>query len=157
LIFLQQEGNQMAKEDVERFVGLLVSDDDFIEALKRNFDRAIVDRNLALDKKERLVLKESFETYVLPGTEIPTATGGTSPVAVPVAIAVAAAVAGAVAGSVATKVVDKVVKGSILTPMNQRIRDSILHRNLLTEAELQGTGVRDLRQLPVLRPFRREG
>ena len=64
----------MAKEDVERFVGLLVSDDDFIEALKRNFDRAIVDRNLALDKKERLVLKESFETYVLPGTEIPTAT-----------------------------------------------------------------------------------
>jgi hypothetical protein len=147
----------MAKDDVDRFVGLLVSDEDFVEALKRNFDRAIVDRNLALDTKERLVLKESFETYVRPGAETPMVTGGTSPVAVPVAIAVAAAVAGAVAGSVATKVVDKVMKSSILTPMNQRIRDSILHRNLLTEVELQGTGVRELRQLPVLRPSRRDG
>lgn len=147
----------MAQEDVDRFVGLLVSDDDFVEALKRNFDRALVDRNLALDKKERLVLKESFETYVLPGAASPMVTGGTSPVGAPVAVAVAAAVAGAVAGSVATKVVDKVVKGSILTPMNQRIRDSILHRNLLTETELESGGIRGIRQLPVLRPSRRDG
>jgi hypothetical protein len=139
----------MAKEDVERFVGLLVSDDDFIKALKRNFDRAIIDRNLALDNRERIILKESFEIYIRPETETPMVTGGTSPVGTLVA-----EVASSVATAMGRTIVGKTMKGSILTPINQRIRDSIIHRGLLTEADFEG--VRDIKQPPVLRPFKKE-
>jgi len=139
----------MPKEDVERFVGLLVSDDTFVEALKRNFDRAAADRNIKLDQRERIFLKEGFETYVQPELGSPAAIGAGSPVAAPVAVAVAAAVAGAVAGSVASKVVDKLAKSVLTSPLNMRIRDSLLHRGLLKETELDR--IRDIRELPVLR------
>lgn len=141
----------MAKEDVERFVGLLVSDDDFIKALKRNFDRAIIDRNLALDERERIILKESFEIYVRPVTETPMVTGGASPVGTLVV-----EVASSAAIQMSKTIVAKTMKGGILTPIDQRIRDSIIHRGLLTEADLEGRGLREIRQPPVLRPFRKE-
>lgn len=139
----------MPKEDVERFVGLLVSDDAFVESLNRNFDRAVLDRGIKLDQRERNILKEGIDTYVYPEKSLPSVVGGGSPVAAPVAVAVAAAVAGAVAGSVASKVADKLMNSSLITPVNMRIRDSLIHRGLLKTSDLDR--VRDIRQLPVLR------
>ncbi|MBI4321694.1 MAG: hypothetical protein HY675_24635 [Chloroflexi bacterium] len=144
----------MAREDVERFVGLLVSDETFVEALKRNFDRAIVDRGIKLDARERTVLKEGFETYVRPEAATPLAVGGPSVAAIPAAAvgaAVAASVAGSVAGNVATKVVDKLTNSALATPVNVRLRESIIARGLLKESDFEG--VREIRQPPVLRPF----
>ncbi len=126
----------MAKEDVERFVGLLVSDDDFVKDVSKDFDRAIAKRNITFDKKEGVILREGIDVYVKQPARAGRVTGpGT--VAVPVAVAVAAAVAGSVAGNVATKVVDKVTGSKILTPMNERIREVILSRGLLTKADFR--------------------
>jgi hypothetical protein len=145
----------VAREDVERFVGLLVSDETFVEALKRSFDRAVFDRGIKLDRRERAVLKEGLDTYVRPETAGPTAIGGPGPAAAPAAAAVGAAVAGAVAGSVAasvaTKVVDKLMNSVLVNPVNIRLRESIIHRGLLRESDF--AQVREIRQPPVLRPF----
>ncbi len=118
--------------DVERFVGLLVSDDDFVKAVRKDFDAAVESKGLKLNKIEKVTLKEGVEAYVEPvGARVT----GAGTVAAPVAIAVAAAVAGSVAGAVASKVVDK-LWSSRLTAINVRLRESILHRGLLQPKEM---------------------
>jgi hypothetical protein len=124
----------MAKEDVERFVGLLVSDDAFAKEITKNFDRAVSARNITLDKREQVVLKEGIDTYLHPRTgRAAIGRGGT--VAVPVAAAVGAAVAGAVAAEVATKVVDKLMDSKFVNPINERLREAIISRGVLTKRD----------------------
>jgi ATP-dependent protease HslVU (ClpYQ) peptidase subunit len=124
----------MPKEDVERFVGLLVSDDVFAKEVTKDFDRAVSARNIALDKREQIVLKEGIDTYLRPRAgRAAIGRGGT--VAVPAAAAVGAAVAGAVAAEVATKVVDKLMDSKFVNPINERLREAIISRGVLTKRD----------------------
>lgn len=122
----------MAKEDVERFVGLLVSDDNFVTAVKRDFNTSVRAYKLNLSKPEATILRESIENYTL--TPDVVSPGGT---VMAVGAAVGAAVAAAVAGNVATKVADKLMDSKIATPINLRIRDSLIHRGLLEEGQFE--------------------
>ena len=127
----------MPRTGVERFVGLLVSDEGFVDDLKKDFSRAVAGRAIRLSPEENAILRESFEAYVRPQLDAPVVVGGAT-AAAPVAVAVGAAVAGSVAGSIATKVVDKLTDDKITTPVNMRLRDSLIHRRILDARVLRG-------------------
>lgn len=116
----------MSTKDVERFVGLLVSDDEFVEEVKKDFHGALESRCISLDQKEAAILRESIDSYV---HETQIVVPGGSVMAV--GAAVAAAVAASVAANVATKVVDKLMDGKIVTPLNMRLRELLINRKTL--------------------------
>jgi len=122
----------MAQQDVERFVGLLVSDEKFAKDVKKNFDATITKNKINLDKRETAILKEGINIYLEERT-VRGVIGRGGTVAVPAAAAVGAAVAGAVAAEVATKVVDKLFSSKFVTPVNMRIRDLMIARNVITK------------------------
>lgn len=126
----------MAKDDVERFVGLLVSDEDFLDDARKDFDAAVKARGLKLDKREEIVLKEGIDVFVTPRA-VPGLAGRGGAAAAPAAAAVGAAVAGAVAAEVATKVVDKLMSSKFVTPINERLREAIIARGALTKADFK--------------------
>lgn len=123
----------MASENVERFVGLLVSDEEFIKQLIKDFDGALAARELQLEANERIILKESFENYVKYPYENPAMAGGGFGTVAAVPAAVGAAVAASVAGSVASKIVDKLFDSKMVTPINIRLRESMLQRRMFSE------------------------
>jgi hypothetical protein len=135
----------MSRNEVERFVGLLISDEEFVRDLAEDWSRTLEKRSLRLDKEESVILREGFETYVRP-EQVEAIVSGGATVAAPIAVAVAAAVVGSVAGAVASKVVDKVMGSDLINPMNDRIRDSILYRELLDEKQITVAGERFRRQ-----------
>jgi len=124
----------MPKEDVERFVGLLVSDEAFARQVFDDFDEAVACRKINLDKKEAVILKEGVRTYAYP---VVMAETGMVPAVFPAAVAIA--VAASVAGSVATHVVNKLLQPmpKFLTPMNERLKELIISRGLLEKRELE--------------------
>jgi hypothetical protein len=123
----------MAREDVERFVGLLVSDEDFVADVRKDFRAAVATRGIRLDRREAAVLKEGIDVYVNPRSTRIIAGRDVGTAAVPAAVG--AAVAGAVPAEVATKVVDKLFSAELVTPVNERLREVIIARGTLTRGD----------------------